>query len=160
MKIQEIFKRKDGTVVGYSGVGNDFLWQQMDLSNSALRIYIYFIWQVNSAKVRSPKIKVTISSLCYQTGIKTKEIIENGITELVEKGWIEWIEPQLNNENIYTINPERHKPNMALIKWRTERSQKQSENSKKLLVEGKLVRGENGRFQKKEKLEVLENDVF
>jgi predicted DNA-binding transcriptional regulator len=143
-----IMIREDGTQIGFGQVSNMFMEYQMELSGSAVKVYLYLIWQ--AGKIRSLEIEADRWSICYHTGIKNKDTVTKAIRELILKGWINNIYPKIDNSLIYVINPEREKVNYDLVKWLNERGKKHSENSKRNIKKGTVLRGEDGKFIKKD----------
>ena len=142
----KIFKRQDGTQIGFFQLSHDFMKWQVELRGSSVKIYLCLVQQ---AGIRNTlKIEAAESKLIEWTGIREHKTISSGIRELVEKGWIRNILAQTDKSNVYVINLERQETNIKLLEWLDERAKKNSENSKKLMAEGKIVRGEKGRFQK------------
>jgi len=146
LKKGDIFRRPDGTQIGYFQFSHDFIKWQCELKGSSVKVYNCLVQQAGIQNTL--KVAVSESKLITWTGIKDKATISSAIRDLVENGWIKNILVQIDNSNLYIINLEKQKPNVKLLEWLDERAKKNSQNSKKLLAEGKIVKGKDGKFQK------------
>lgn len=151
LKKGDIFKDSDGNQIGFTQVGYKFIQNQSELKASSIKIYLYLIQQCGINNTLD--IHRSIPDIRSGTGIKQDETITSAVRDLVINGWIKNITAKHDNSYIYRMNVEKQKPNMKLLEWLRERGKKNSENSKKLLAEGKVVRGESGRFQKQNLIE-------
>lgn len=134
-------------VDGYIQVKHSFIFHQMDLKGSAVKIFLVLLSEVGNFG-RNTKVKISNSELRYLTGIKDEETIRKGIRELAKKGWIQSILADIDNSYTYIITSEKKKPNTNLLEWLEEVGKKRAKISKKLLSNKRIIRGEKGRFQK------------
>lgn len=156
MKDNGLFTRENGTKIAYIPVSRMFLWHQMDLTGTAVKVYSFLMWQAEEAGNLS--VKISVKKLCEGTGVKQEETVRRGIRQLISKGWISKIETEIDNSLTYTINLEKKSPNLNLIKWLEDRSTKNSENSKKMIKDGKIIKDEKGKFQKADKGDSKDED--
>lgn len=144
-KPKEETKKSDG----YIQVTNSFMFHQMDLKGSAVKVFLALLYEGGDFG-RNKKIKISNYRIRYLTGIRDEETIRKGIRELARKGWIQGILADIDNSYTYIITTEKKKTNFKLLEWLDSVSEKRSEKTKTLMADRKIVRGEKGRFTKTE----------
>jgi len=89
--------------LAYATVTKEFLNGIHDLSDSAIRVYLYFMRWVNY-ETKGCDIEASYGQIGKFAGIKKDNAISNALLQLAQKGWIANVKSQFDGSNIYTIN--------------------------------------------------------
>jgi len=124
----------------YSGeffiMPKSFVSKMSSLSDASIRIYLLFRDEFNWAK-NEDKIYPTYEKIMEITGIKSRTTVRKAIIDLVENGWVRWVERKFSGNNRYYVNsvPEKNDAMMLNIESAKENmSKKRLESSPKVQI--------------------------
>jgi predicted transcriptional regulator len=139
---RDVFKDEFGGQILFFRVPLELQKYLSTLTDSELRVYIYFLTQVSYQNTL--QIQTTRENIMYETGISNTATVTKAIQGLAKHGFIENIFFQRSGGNRYTINLIPH-VNKELLKRVVEHGKKLRKARKK-----SIENGEKGKFKSSE----------